>query len=122
MAVEVREHGEHVMHAPPPRRTGIRRFTGPGWLRVLWLVPLSFGLATAFVIGARAALDYRPLWNLQVLIVAWTVIVPLGFLIGDRGLRLLGATSPGARRCPRTTPATAPSRGGTTSASTPITR
>jgi cytochrome c oxidase subunit I len=86
VAVDVREHEEHVAHAPPPRRrTGIRRFTGPGWLRVLWLVPLSFGIATGFATGARAALNYEPVWNLQVLIVAWTIIVPLGFLTAIGG-------------------------------------
>ncbi len=37
-------------------------------------------LATLLVIGARAALGYEPLWELQVLIVAWTIIVPLAFL------------------------------------------
>jgi cytochrome c oxidase subunit I len=68
------------VHAPPPRRTGIGRWTGPGWLRVLWVLPLAFGFATGFVVGARAALGYEPLWDLQVLITAWTVIVALAFL------------------------------------------
>jgi cytochrome c oxidase subunit 1 len=80
MAVEVREHEHAVAHAPPPRRTGARRLTGAGWLRVLWAVPLSFGIATGFVVGARAAMGFDPLWELQVLIVAWTIIVPLAFL------------------------------------------
>jgi cytochrome c oxidase subunit I len=83
VAVEVREphEAEHVVApGPPPPRTGFRRVTGPGWLRVLWLVPLGWVLATLLVLGARAALGYEPLWELQVLIVAWTVIVPLSFL------------------------------------------
>ena len=84
MAVELREHEAPVVHAPPPRR-GIRRVTGPGWLRVLWALPLGFGLATALVIGARAALGFDPLWQLQVLITAWTIITPLAFLAGIGG-------------------------------------
>ena len=83
MAVDVREQHGHE-HAVPPRR-GLRRWTGAGWLRVLWLAPLSFAFATLLVIGARAALGYQPLWELQVLITVWTVIVPLGFLVAIGG-------------------------------------
>jgi cytochrome c oxidase subunit 1 len=81
VAVEVREthEAEHAVAGPPPR-TGFRRVTGPGWLRVLWMVPLGWVVATLLVLGARSALGYEPLWELQVLIVAWTVIVPLSFL------------------------------------------
>ena len=59
MAVDVHEthEAEHVpAHGPPPPRTGLHRLTGPGWLRVLWAVPVSWVLATLLVIGARAAL------------------------------------------------------------------
>ncbi len=88
MAVEV--HDAHdaeaaVAHGPPPPRKGLRRLTGPGWLRVLWFVPLSWVFATLLVIGLRAALDFHPLWAFQVLVVAWTVIVPLAFLAGLGG-------------------------------------
>ncbi len=64
------------------------RLMAPGWLRAAWMTPLFFGLATALVIGVRAALDagsgndFEPLWDLGVLLVAWYVIVPFGFLIG----------------------------------------
>jgi len=61
MAVQVREHEHGATVGTPPPRRGIRRFTGAGWLRVLWVLPLSFALATGLVIGARAALDYSPL-------------------------------------------------------------
>ena len=37
------------------------------------------------MIGTRAALDFAPLLELPALIVAWTVIVPLGFLAGLGG-------------------------------------
>jgi cytochrome c oxidase subunit 1 len=80
--VELKEH--EVLHAPLPTRPrrGLRRFTGPGWLRVLWTTPLAFGIATGIVIGARAALGYDPLWLISPLIVSWTVITPLAFFIG----------------------------------------
>ena len=60
----------------------------PGWIRAAWVTALFFGLATAVVIAARAALhawsgnDFEPFWDLGVLLVAWYVIVPIGFLIG----------------------------------------
>jgi cytochrome c oxidase subunit 1 len=85
VAIEVREHEAHVVQAPPPRRTGRRRLTGAGWLRALWVMPLSFGLATALVLGARAAMGFHPLWELQVLIATWTIIVPLAFLAAIGG-------------------------------------
>jgi cytochrome c oxidase subunit I len=85
MAVHVREHEHVATHAPPTRRRGWRRFTAGGWLRVLWLVPLSFGFATGLVIGARQGFGYEPLWDFQVLLTAWLVIVPLGFLVAIGG-------------------------------------
>ena len=85
MAVEV--HGaEHApVHAPPPPRRGLRRLTGPGWLRVLWTMPLGWALGTLLVLGARSAMGFEPLWELPVLIVVWTVVVPLAFLAGLGG-------------------------------------
>ena len=64
MAVEV--HGaEHApVHAPPPPRRGLRRLTGPGWLRVLWTMPLAWALGTLLVLGARSAMGFEPLWEL----------------------------------------------------------
>jgi cytochrome c oxidase subunit I len=86
MAVEVHEAEHEVAHAPPPPpRTGLRRLTGPGWLRVLWTMPLGWVLGTLLVIGARAALGFDPLWEIPVLIVVWTVVVPLAFLAGIGG-------------------------------------
>ena len=43
------------------------------------------GLRDAARHRARAAMGFEPLWELQVLIVAWTVIVPLAFLAGLGG-------------------------------------
>jgi cytochrome c oxidase subunit 1 len=84
VAVETHEAEHAVAHAPPPR-TGLRRLTGPGWLRALWITPLAWCFATLLVIGWRAGMGFEPLWSLQVLIVAWTVIVPLAFLGGLGG-------------------------------------
>jgi len=87
VVVDVHEahEAERAAHGPPPPRKGLRRVTGPGWLRVLWFVPIGWVVATLLVIGIRAAMGYSPLWELQVLIVAWTVIVPLAFLAGLGG-------------------------------------
>ena len=84
MAV-VHEHEHATAQAAPPKRSWRRRLTTGGWLRALWVTPLSFGLATLLVIGCRSALDYSPLWEFQVLLTAWMIIVPLGFLIGIGG-------------------------------------
>jgi cytochrome c oxidase subunit 1 len=86
VTTDVHEHGvtHEVGHAPPPPR-GLRRLTAASWLRALWVTPLGFGLATALVVGARAALGYDPPWQAQVLITVWTVITPLAFLAGIGG-------------------------------------
>jgi cytochrome c oxidase subunit 1 len=87
LAIDVHEPHAAPETAPtpaPPGRRG-RRLTAPGWLRAAWATPLGFGLATALVVGSRAALGYDPLWLIQPLIVAWTVITPLAFLIGMGG-------------------------------------
>ena len=111
MAV-VREHEHaHVAHdGPPPRGKWRRRLTTGGWIRAAWVTPLSFVLATLLVIGCRAWLDYHPLNEFQVLLTAWMIITPLGFLIGIGG------------RARTTTPTMARAAGRTTSGSTPTTR
>jgi cytochrome c oxidase subunit 1 len=81
---EAHEAEPAAPHGPPPRK-GLKRLTGPGWLRVLWFVPVGWVLATLLVISARSAMGFEPLWELQVLIVSWTVIVPLSFLAGIGG-------------------------------------
>jgi cytochrome c oxidase subunit 1 len=82
LAVVHEEHAGRAVHghAPPPRRAGLRRFSGAGWLRVLWVTPLGFGIATGIVVGIREGLGFDPLWFAPPLIVAWTVITPLSFL------------------------------------------
>jgi cytochrome c oxidase subunit 1 len=81
----VHDHTHAVEAAPPPPRRGWRRYTAPGWWRVLWLVPLSALFATALVAGSRAALGYDPLLLQAVWLTTLTVIVPLGFLVGIGG-------------------------------------
>jgi cytochrome c oxidase subunit 1 len=96
-AVAEREHV--VAHeAPPPSG---RRWTGGGWLRVLWVTPLVFVLSTLAVIGARRLLGYESAGfealvpgsgffefgavEFQVLVATWTVVVPLAFLAAIGG-------------------------------------
>ena len=84
MTVEVaHEHEVHAeAHAPPPPQ-GIRRWLVGGWLRVLWFVPLFFGLGFGIVAGMRAAAGWHPIldWKILVLVGA-LVTAPLGFLAG----------------------------------------
>ena len=86
MAVAVeQEHVEH--HAPPrPPARGIRRFTRPGWLRALWVTPLTFGLVTGIIClirwGGRDGVASDPIWDLPTLLSFWTIFVPIGFLAG----------------------------------------
>jgi cytochrome c oxidase subunit 1 len=97
VAVEVRE--QEYLAAPAG---GGNRWMAGGWLRVLWVTPLSFLLSIVLVIGLRLALGYDTAgWeslnpvggelfrfaeaDLQPLIVAWTVIVPLAFLVAIGG-------------------------------------
>ena len=84
MAVDVLEHDQLDHHevAPPASPHGLRRFTRGGWLRALWTTPLAFGLATAIVLGIRWAAHWTPTWDLAPLLTAWTIITPIGFLIG----------------------------------------
>jgi cytochrome c oxidase subunit 1 len=85
MAVETRGHEHTEVAAPPPRGKWRRRLTTGGWIRAAWVTPLSFVLATLLVVGCRAWLDYHPLNEFQVLLTAWMIIVPLGFLVGIGG-------------------------------------
>jgi cytochrome c oxidase subunit I len=93
MAVEVHERDDVIVQGAPPGN----RWRRAGWLRVLWVTPLAFLFSIVLVIGLRLAFGYETAgWDvlnpfsgsffqfapadLQPLIVAWTVIVPLAFL------------------------------------------
>src|SRR5918992_785326 len=102
MAVHVEHAHEHApAHAPPPRPRGIRRLTAGGWLRVLWVLPLSFFLSTVLTLGGRRLLGFESAGleslvpnadfmqygevELQVLVTVWLVVVPLAFLVAIGG-------------------------------------
>jgi cytochrome c oxidase subunit 1 len=85
MATTVREHERPPAAGRPSRPTGRRRWTGPGWLRVLWLTPLSFLLGTGLVAGARAGFGWEPLLAGQPWITTLLVVCPLAFLVGIGG-------------------------------------
>jgi cytochrome c oxidase subunit 1 len=78
------EHAHDEHHTAPPR-TGIRRWTGPGWLRVLWVTPIFFGLGLGLPILLRWAAGWDPLWKGTVLATVELVTTPLGFLVGLGG-------------------------------------
>jgi cytochrome c oxidase subunit I len=80
---EVAHADVHAEHAPAPPPTGLKRWTGPGWLRVLWMTPLFFGIGFGIVVGIRAAAGYEPIvyWPVIVTVAALTV-APIGFLAG----------------------------------------
>jgi cytochrome c oxidase subunit 1 len=74
----------HEHHTAPPR-TGIRRWTGPGWLRVLWVVPIFVGIGFAIPGFIRWLADWEPIWKGQVILTVQLVTAPLGFLVGIGG-------------------------------------
>ena len=82
------------------------------------------GSGMAIVVAVRALYGWDPLfdWN-AIITVGALVAAPLGFLIGIGCFDYWFCWAVGrTRRSPRTTRATAPTRGRTTSASTPTTR
>src|SRR3954468_21757331 len=74
----------HEHHTAPPR-TGIRRWAGPGWLRVLWVVPIFVGIGFAIPGFIRWLADWEPIWKGQVILTVQLVTAPLGFLVGIGG-------------------------------------
>jgi cytochrome c oxidase subunit 1 len=78
--VDVASHGGH--HEPPPPRRGLKRFTGPGWLRALWLTPAFGFFWLGFACLVRWAAHWHPIWSGVPLSTIATVSFPLGFLAG----------------------------------------
>ncbi|MEI8104547.1 MAG: cbb3-type cytochrome c oxidase subunit I [Actinomycetes bacterium] len=75
-------HDTHAHHAPAPPRTGIHRWTGPGWLRALWVTPL-FGFACLGLVALiRSAANWHPLFASGPIVTIATVAFPIGLLIG----------------------------------------
>jgi cytochrome c oxidase subunit I len=77
-------HVEHE-HAPRPRPAGIRRFTAPGWLRVLWVTPLFFGIGIGLPVLIRWLVSWNPVWKGTVLATVELVTTPIGILVGIGG-------------------------------------
>jgi cytochrome c oxidase subunit 1 len=73
----------HEHHAPAPPRRGLRRWTGPGYLRALWLTPLFWGIGFGIVVFFRWLGGYEPLLDWDVItVVASMTAAPVGFLAG----------------------------------------
>ena len=56
MTAVAHTHEHHT--APPP--TGIRRWTAPGWLRVLWVTPIGFGIGIGLPVLLRWLVSWAP--------------------------------------------------------------
>jgi cytochrome c oxidase subunit 1 len=78
---DVNGHDAHAHHAPP-RPTGWRRWTAPGWLRVIWVMPLVGFLGLGVVCLLRWLASWEPIWYAPPLVTVATVSFPIGFLIG----------------------------------------
>jgi cytochrome c oxidase subunit 1 len=82
----VHGHDEHgADHAPKPPPTGWHRFTHPGWLRVLWVMPTFGFFWLGFTCLIRWAADWHPLWQSGPIVAVALVSFPLGFLLGIGG-------------------------------------
>jgi cytochrome c oxidase subunit 1 len=69
-------------HGPPPRH-GLKRLTGPGWLRAAWTTPLSLAFGLGLVWFFRTIAHYDPVWQWDVMVtVAFLTTMPLGLLVG----------------------------------------
>jgi cytochrome c oxidase subunit I len=74
---------EHPAPAPPPH--GFHRLLAPGWLRVLWTIPLFFGIGAGIVVLVRWLEGWDPIWNGSVITTVELTTVPIGFLVGLGG-------------------------------------
>ncbi len=72
----------HSHEAPPPRPTGIHRFTAPGWWRALWTTPLVGFMGVGLVCLIRWLAHWHPIWYPQPIVTVATVTFPMGILIG----------------------------------------
>jgi cytochrome c oxidase subunit I len=75
----------HDHPSPAPSRTGLRRLTAPGWLRVLWVTPIFFGIGVGLPVLIRWLSHWDPVWKGSVILTVELVTVPFGFLIGIGG-------------------------------------
>jgi cytochrome c oxidase subunit 1 len=81
--VQTNGHPAHAEHAVKPPPTGWHRFTAPGWLRVLWTMPLFWGIGAGIVLLVRSFVPWGPVWEWDTLVVvAFLTTMPIGFLVG----------------------------------------
>ena len=121
---------EVVAHEPrgPPctarrRGRGLRRLTGPGYLRAIWMSALFWAIGFGIVVFFRWLGDYEPILKWDVItVVAFLTTMPIGFLAGIGAFDYWLYYISGRPTRPRTTPGTARAPGATTSGSTPTTR
>jgi cytochrome c oxidase subunit 1 len=77
-------HASHDAHHGPPRRR--HWLLAAGWPRAIWMTFAFFGLGFLIVVGLRALLNYEPVVDWHVIIVAaGLTLAPLGFLAGLGG-------------------------------------
>src|SRR5215210_3806231 len=81
-AHDTHDHGADGHHGPPPPRTGLRRWTGAGWLRVLWMTPLVGFAVLGLVCLIRWWAGWDPVWSAAPLVTVATISFPIGFLAG----------------------------------------
>ncbi len=72
-------------HAAPPKPSGLHRLTAPGWLRVLWVTPIFFGIGIAIPVVLRWLAGWDPIWKGSVIVTVELVTTPIGFLVGIGG-------------------------------------
>ena len=76
-------HTHPAPHAPAPPRRGLKRVTGPGFIRAAWVTPLFWAIGAGIVVFFRWLGHYEPLWDWPVItVVAFLTAAPLGFLTG----------------------------------------
>src|SRR5580765_4099743 len=75
----------HEHHSAPAPPAGWHRLTAPGWLRVLWVTPIGFGLGIGLPVLIRWLAHWDPLWKGSVLVTIELVTTPLAFLVGIGG-------------------------------------
>ncbi len=101
------------------------KLRAPGFYRAAWMMLLGVAFAFGLTWLVRMSTGHTTFHHFidgEAILTVALIAAPLMFLVGSAG-STTGSTGPrAARRARRTTPATALTRGETTSASTPTTR
>ncbi len=124
-------HAPGPPHAGPtgpggPRRSLGAKLRAPGFYRAAWMMLLGVAFATCLTWLVRMSTGHSTFHHYldgEAILTVSLIAAPLLFLVGIGGFDYWFYWAARAhRRAPRTTPATARTRGRTTSASTPTTR